>query len=132
MPNSIQNPFYILLYSISACLFIILANRMPPFCSIAFAAQQGTTDFTEPLACLLTASVSFFALTSIFTCGEASRSIGAQFLLLLLLLEKFQIGGHRARITGQFNVIDHSELKYEVSSPPGGATWEIGQLFWPF
>ena len=49
-----------------------------------------------------------------------------------LLLEKFQIGGHRARITGQFNVIDHSELKYEVSSPPGGATCEIGQLFWPF
>ena len=67
----------------------------------------------------------------LFTCGEASRSIGAQFLSLLLL-EKFQIGGHRARITGQFNVIDHSELKYEVSSPPGGATCEIGQLFWPF
>ena len=62
---------------------------------------------------------------NLFTCGEASRSIGAQFLLLLLLLlllEKFPIGGHRARITGQFNVIDHSEFKYEVSSPPGGAT----------
>ena len=70
-------------------------------------------------------------LRDVFTCSEASRSIGAQFLLLSSL-EKFQIGGHRARITGQFNVIDHSELEYEVSSPPGGATWEIGQLFWPF
>ena len=60
---------------------------------------------------------------SCLTGGEASRSLGAKFLSLR---EKFPIGGHRARITGQFNVIDHSELKYEVSSPPGGATWEIG------
>ena len=72
-------------------------------------------------------------LLPIFTCGEASRSIGAKFISSSShLLDKFPIGGHRARITGQFNVIDHSELKYEVSSPPGGATGEIGQLFWPF
>ena len=65
----------------------------------------------------------------IFTCGEASKSMGAEFPLLLplLLLEKFPIRGHRVRKTTQFKVIDHSEFKYEVSSPPGGATWEIGE-----
>lgn len=42
----------------------------------------------------------------------------------LSCLEKFLIGGHRARKTCQFN--EHSEYKYEVSSPPGGAIYVLG------
>ena len=59
-------------------------------------------------------------------------SIGAKFLfshLLLLLLEEFPFGGHRARKNTQFNVIDHSEFKYKVSSQPGVAIWEIKNDF---
>ena len=58
---------------------------------------------------------------ALFTCG----SIGEKFLSSLL--EKKKIGGHRDRKTTQFNVIDHSEFKYKVISPPGGAIWEIGE-----
>ena len=61
-----------------------------------------------------------YHVCALFTCGEASRSIATKFLL-----ENFPIGDHRARKVTQFNVIDHSGFKYEVSSPPGGTVWEI-------
>ena len=53
---------------------------------------------------MLNSSVLFF------TYGKASRLIEAKFISssFSLLVDKFPIGGHRARITGQFNVIDHS------------------------
>ena len=41
----------------------------------------------------------------LFTCSKASRSIGAKFFLPF---DKFPTGGHRARKTTQFNVIDHA------------------------
>ena len=52
-----------------------------------------------------------------------------------LLLEKYPIGGHRdGKLLFKFNVIFiyHSEFKYGVCWPPGGAIWEIGDRFWPF
>ena len=95
---------------------------LPPHCS-QVSRSSGSRLGSGLMYLEVQTLVLFFYLRRSQQVNRSSISL----LFFSSSLEKFQIGGHRARITGQFNVIDHSELKYEVSSPPGGATLEIGE-----
>ena len=52
---------------------------------------------------------------------------------LLLILEKFPIGGHRARKAAQFSVINHFELKYMMLAHHQVVpSWRLDNDFGPF